>query len=439
MIDPRPAASGYRLPAPCRKARHAADILLQSPLPLRVLFLTQWFEPEPAFKGTSFAAALIAEGMEVEVATAFPNYPGGKLYPGYRIKPYQRDRQWHFPVHRLPIWPSHDRSSIGRILNYVSFFLSSLIFGLFTARRFDVIYVYHPPVTPALAAAMFGAFHRRPFIVEIQDLWPDSVLASGMGGTAIPSILGKICGFVYRRAALVIAQSDGMKTRLAERGVPPEKLHRLYNWSTYVPATPSGPPVAIDEWDDGAINFVYGGNLGQAQSLDFVVDAFIRARATNDKVRLHLFGHGIERDRLAQQIAADGSGHIFLHEPVGRAQMDRIFDRADVLVLHLNSESLYDITIPSKLQHYLSVGKPVLAGLSGEAAEMLRESGAAIVCPPQDVDALATAIESIAALSDESRAEMSRKGRAFYDRNLAMERAVDETAGWLRAVAASGR
>lgn len=406
---------------------------------MRVLFLTQWFEPEPAFKGASFAAALIAKGMEVEVATAFPNYPGGKLYPGYRIKPYQRDRQWPFPVHRLPIWPSHDRSSIGRILNYASFFLSSLIFGLFTARRFDVIYVYHPPVTPALAAALFGAVHRRPFIVEIQDLWPDSVLASGMGGKAIPSILGKICDFVYRRAALVIAQSDGMKARLAERGVPPEKLHRLYNWSTYVPATPTEPPVAIDGWDDDAINFVYGGNLGQAQSLGFVVDAFIRARSANDKVRLHLFGHGIERDRLAQQIAADGSGHIRLHGPVGRAKMDRIFDRADALVLHLNGESLYDITIPSKLQHYLSVGKPILAGISGEAAGMLQESGAAIVCPPEDVDAMAAAIARIAALPEEKRAEISRQARAFYDRNLAMERAVDETAGWLRAVAAPNR
>lgn len=406
---------------------------------MRVLFLTQWFEPEPAFKGAAFAAALIAEGMEVEVATAFPNYPGGKLYPGYRITPYRRDRQWPFPVHRLPIWPSHDRSSIGRILNYASFFLSSLAFGLFNARRFDAIYVYHPPVTPALAAAIFGAVHRRPFIVEIQDLWPDSVAASGMGGATIPSILGKICDFVYRRAALVIAQSDGMKARLAERGVPPEKLHRLYNWSTYIPAAPSEPPVEIDGWDEDAINFVYGGNLGQAQSLGFVVDAFIRARPANEKVRLHLFGHGVERDLLARRIAAAGANHIVLHDPVSRAKMDRIFDRADALVLHLNGKSLYDITIPSKLQHYLSVGKPVLAGVSGEAAAMLQESGAALVCPPEDVDAMVAAVGTIAASPDASRDEMGRKGRAFYDRNLAMERAVGETAGWLRAVATSAR
>lgn len=406
---------------------------------MRVLFLTQWFEPEPVFKGASFAAALIAEGMEVEVATAFPNYPGGKLYPGYRITPYQRDRQWPFPVHRLPVWPSHDRSSVGRILNYASFFLSSLVFGLFTARRFDAIYVFHPPVTPALATAIFGAVHRRPFVIEIQDLWPDSVVASGMGGTAIPSILEKICRFVYRRAALVIAQSDGMKARLAEREVPPEKLRRLYNWSTYVPATSADLPVEIDGWDNDTINFVYGGNLGQAQSLGFVVDAFIRANSSGKKAKLHLFGHGIERDRLAHQIAADGSGDILLHEPVSRAKMDRIFDRADGLVLHLNGESLYDITIPSKLQHYLSVGKPILAGLSGEAAAMLRESGAAVICPPEDVDAMTAAIDRIAALSDESRAEMGRKGRAFYDRHLAMERAVGETAEWLRAVAAANR
>lgn len=405
---------------------------LQSPHPLRILFLSQWFDPEPFIKGASFVSALIEAGAEVEVATAFPNYPGGKIFPGYRVKPYQRDRQWPFAVHRLPIWPSHDRSKFGRILNYVSFFLSSLIFGLVKGGRYDIVYVYHPPVTPAAAAALFTAIYRRPFIVEIQDLWPDSVVASGMVGKTIPSLLDRVCHFVYRRAALIITQSNGMTERLISRGVPAEKLRRLYNWSTYLPAPDGQEPVAIDPWDENAVNFIYGGNLGQAQSLSDVIDAFIVAHKANPRIHLHLFGNGIERDELAAKIDAEAQGYVFLHGQVSRDAMDRIFDRADALVLNLNSDVLYDITIPSKLQHYLSVGRPILAGLSGEAAGMLIESGAAIVCPPQHVASLAKGAQEIAEMSAEKRAVLGAKARAYYADNLAMGRAVDQTIGWMK-------
>jgi len=397
---------------------------------LRILFLSQWFDPEPFIKGASFVSALIEAGAEVEVATAFPNYPGGKIFPGYRIRPYQRDRQWPFAVHRLPIWPSHDRSAFGRVLNYVSFFLSSLTFGLLRGRRYDIVYVYHPPMTSAAAAALFTAVYRRPFIVEIQDLWPDTVIASGMVGKTIPTLLDRLCHFVYRRAALIITQSKGMTDRLVSRGVPAAKLRHLYNWSTYEPAPAGQEPVAIDPWDENAVNFIYGGNLGQAQSLSHVIDAFILAHKANPRIHLHLFGNGIERDDLAAKIEAEARGHVFLHDPVSRQAMDRIFDRADALVLNLNSDALYDITIPSKLQHYLSVGHPILAGLSGEAAGMLVESGSAIVCPPQHVEALAKGAEEIAAMSRETRAALGAKARAYYAENLTMRQAVRQTLQW---------
>ena len=396
---------------------------------MRILYLTQWFEPEPAFMGRDFAAALVARGHAVEVVTAFPNYPGGKVYPGYRIRPYQRDVVDGIVTHRLCVWPSHDRSSLGRIFNYLSFFMSALVFGLLRGRQFDVIYVYHPPITPAAAAALFGAVHGRPFIVNIQDLWPDSVGASGMAGGRVTALLDRVCGFVYRRAARIVPQSDGMMTRLEARGVDRAKMRRIYNWSTYSPATTSAVtlPEGLDDAFVGRINLVYGGNIGQAQSLtDLVVAAKIAAQTRPD-IRLHLFGAGIERTEVAAFIAANAPDVVKLHPPVDRHAMDRIFDRADILVAQLKNDPLYEITIPSKVQHYLSCAKPIVAGLHGEAARLLAESGAAVVCEPQDVTALAAAFAQVAAMPPEARLAMGARGAAYYKRHLNFTRAIDET------------
>lgn len=395
---------------------------------MRILYLTQWFDPEPAFKGAQFARALADRGHEVEVATGFPNYPGGKLYPGFRVRPYRRETVAGLTVHRLALYPSHDRSSLGRIANYLSFFLSVLIFGLRRGGRYDAVYVYHPPLTPALAAALFCRWHKKAFIVEIQDLWPDSVAASGMGNARIIAILDRLCGFVYARAGRIIAQSRGMQARLELRGVPAEKLTTIFNWATYSDAAKIPVPEAVAKAFSGRINIVYGGNLGQAQNLEIVVRAAIRAQAEVPAIRLHLIGDGVERDRLAALVAHEGAADVVrLFPPVPRDPMDRIFDAADILVLHLNDDPLYDITIPSKTQHYLACGKPIVAGVGGDAAAILRDSGAALISAPEDIAAMAASMTRIARLSPDERTAMGQRGFSYYRRQFAFDQAIDKT------------
>lgn len=393
---------------------------------MRILYITQWFQPEPAFKGIDFAVALAAAGHQVEVATGFPNYPGGRIYPGHSLRLYRREVTDGIPVHRLFLYPSHDQSSIGRALNYLSFFLSVLCFGLLRGRHYDAVYVYHPPITPGLAAALFTRLYRRRFVIEIQDLWPDSVGASGMAGGRVMAILNRLCNFVYRSADAIVPQSDGMRARLIERGVPEAKLCRIYNWATYVPA-PAGEPLDIPPGFAGHLNIVYGGNLGQAQSLDTLIDAFDIARRTAPTLRLHLFGDGIERERLAARAAARSDGDLILHGPVPRDRMDRLFDAADILAVHLKDDPLYTITIPSKTQHYLASGKAIIAGLAGEAAEILERSGGAVVCAPDDVAAMAAGIGRLAAMSAGERQAMGQRARDCYDEHFSMDRAVEKT------------
>ena len=141
----------------------------------RILLITQWFDPEPTFKGIVFARELVRQGFEVEVLTGFPNYPSGKIYPGYQLRWLQRETIDGVQVTRVPLYPSHDNSAIRRVANYTSFAAAALVYGLFGAKRADVIYAYQPPLTVGVTAALLRLLRRIPVVYDIQDMWPDTL------------------------------------------------------------------------------------------------------------------------------------------------------------------------------------------------------------------------------------------------------------------------
>ena len=175
---------------------------------MRIVYLTQWFEPEPnIIKGVAFVRELQAAGHEVTVVTGLPNYPTGRIYPGYRLRAIQHEHVEGVRIVRLPLYPSHDTSTLRRSLNFLSFFLAALIYCLWRARRYDLAYVYHPPITVGLAAALAGLVRRLPFVLDVQDLWPDTVSTTGFSGArTLAKPIGFVCRFVYRRSNAIIAQ-----------------------------------------------------------------------------------------------------------------------------------------------------------------------------------------------------------------------------------------
>ncbi len=237
---------------------------------MKILLFSQWFEPEPTFKGLEFAKALISIGHEVEVLTGFPNYPGGKIYEGFTIKPYLRTEVDGVVVHRVALYPDHGKSALKRILNYASFGFSSFWFGLFNAGRYDVIYVYHPPLTTGISAALFGLLRRKPFVIDIQDLWPDTLSATKMINNQFAlSVVGFFCRWVYKRAAQIVVLSPGFKDRIKNDGIPIDKITVIYNWCkesamSVSDETPQFPP---------GFNVVFAGNIGHAQGVPSLIEA----------------------------------------------------------------------------------------------------------------------------------------------------------------------
>ena len=165
---------------------------------MKILLLTQWFDPEPTFKGLAFARELQQQGHQVQVLTGFPNYPGGKIYDGYKLKLYQREQIDGISVLRVALFPDHGSSALKRILNYISIAFMALLFGIFATKKADVIYAYHPPLTVGLAAIFIKLFRRIPIVYDIQDMWPDTLKATGMlNNQRILNIVGHVCHLVY--------------------------------------------------------------------------------------------------------------------------------------------------------------------------------------------------------------------------------------------------
>ena len=199
-------------------------------MPNKVLLVTQWFDPEPTFKGLLFAKELSKRGFDVEVLTGFPNYPGGKIYSGYKLKFFQKEIHDGVRVIRLPLYPSHDKNKIGRILNYLSFAISASIYGVLFAKKPSLIYAYHPPLTTGLAALIIKFFRRAPVVYDIQDIWPDSLSATGMiNNKSILKVISWLCNRVYSSVDKIVVLSEGFRKKLVDRNVPSSKIKLIFN------------------------------------------------------------------------------------------------------------------------------------------------------------------------------------------------------------------
>lgn len=392
----------------------------------RLILLTQWFDPEPTFKGLLFARALKERGYDVEVVTGFPNYPGGKVYEGYRIRPIQRDTVEGIAVTRLALFPSHDNRALPRIANYLSFCLSVFLYLTFVARRADILYAYHPPLTVGLAAAMAKMFRRTPTVLDVQDMWPDTLSATGMMEASWPlHIVGAVCRWVYGHITHIVVLSPGFKRLLIGRGVPTEKVTVIYNWADEGAILAAGRARPAPMPDDGRFRLLFAGNMGLAQNLDVVLDAAKIVIAANDKVDFCFLGGGLETARIKQRASDEKLASVHFFPKVSMADVGSYLSAADCLLVNLRPDPLFEITIPSKIQAYMSAGRPIIIAVAGDAAALVENAKAGIAVPPGDAQALADAVLQMTALSKERRDAMATAARKYYDAHLSLRCGVD--------------
>lgn len=387
----------------------------------RILLLTQWFDPEPTFKGLVFARELVQQGFEVEVVTGFPNYPGGKVYPGYKIKWLQREMIDGVHVTRVPLYPNHDQSAIKRIFNYVSFSGSSLFYGLFMAKRADVIYAYHPPLTVGIAASLLRLIRRIPVVYDIQDMWPDTLRATGMvNNECALAVVGWVCQFVYRHVDRLVVLSPGFKRLLLERGVSAEKVDVIYNWADEASLAEPVEPESVRLIEGGRFKVLFAGNMGKAQALDAVLDAAALLQAREADACFVMLGGGLEVSRLQERAKGMQLNNLVFLPAVPMAQVGALLQKADALLVHLRKDPLFEITIPSKTQAYMAVGKPLIMAVNGDAADLVLESGGGVSAESENPDSLADAVEKLLELPPTVLSDMGMKAKAYYQKHLSL-------------------
>ncbi|MGA8048356.1 MAG: glycosyltransferase family 4 protein [Dermatophilaceae bacterium] len=385
---------------------------------MRIAFITQWFPPEVgSLIPESIAVGLAERGHDVHVLTAFPNYPTGEIYPGWRQQPYLREtHSLGVTVHRTPVYATHDRNAVRRAANYLSHAATATL-GTLRVPRPDVWLVYSSPATSALPAQLAPPAKRAPVCLLIQDLWPDSVTGSGMVpgrvGHLIEHVLSAYTRFSYRHAARIGVTSPGIREILQARGVPQHKIAWTPNWLTH-------PPLP-DESGDGPVlgsgqrTFLYAGNLGAMQGLHELVDAF----ALVPEADLVLMGHGVERESLVRQ--AQGYSNVTVLPPVPHEMAGRYLAAADVLVVSLRDSPLLRATMPSKVQAYLRAGKPILAHASGDVASIVTQHGIGASCTPGDVTDTIGAIHQLTSTTPEGLVAMGAAARMTYESSFTME------------------
>lgn len=392
----------------------------------RIMIITQWFDPEPTFKGLLFAKELVARGFDVIVITGFPNYPGGKIYPEYRLKFMQKEYIEGVSIVRVPLFPSHGKSKIGRIVNYISFMLTSFIYGLFLSKKTDLIYAYHPPLTVGLSAIFIKLFRRIPIVYDIQDMWPDTLNATGMiSNKHILNCVSKICSLIYKKADKLVVLSPGFKKQLIARGVNSEKIKIIYNWADEEVLRKTDDNEKDYFSSTSKFNILFAGNIGQAQGLDIVLEAADIIRSDCDNIYFWIIGDGLEQADLKKRAKKLKLENVRFFPAVNMNKIGPILRSADALFIHLKRDPLFKITIPGKTQAYMAVGKPIIMGVQGDAGNLIKKAKCGIIIEPEDAFDLSIAAKKMANFDRSELSKMSSNAIRYYDKNLSVRVGVD--------------
>lgn len=385
---------------------------------MKILIVTQYFWPE-SFRVNDLAVGLKERGHCVTVLTGMPNYPAGRLFPGYGMVSPLREAFEGVTIYRVPLIPRGSGQRWRLVLNYLSFaFLACLIGPLRCRESYDAILIYGlSPITVGLPALALKCFSRTPILLWVQDLWPESLSATGAVKSAgLLHWVAKLVRFIYQRCDVILVQSEGFVPYVVAGGADPKRVVYLPNWAEalYLPLI-----VAVDaperaELPDGFC-VMFAGNIGAAQSFETLLAAAERLRFRTD-IHWIILGDGHQKYWVEEQVSARNLGgqvHLLGRRPV--ESMPRYFALADVLVVLLKKAPLFTVTIPSKVQSYLACGRPVIAALEGTGAAVIKEAGAGIVCEPGNSLGLADAVLTMANLPVRDRERMGLCARDYYE------------------------
>jgi len=401
---------------------------------LRILIVTQYFWPEN-FRITDLANALKEKGHEITVLTGMPNYPTGKLYEGYSWWKKRREFKLGISIVRVPLFVRRESRAWQLVLNYFSFVFSACLFApwLLRKKQFDIVFTYEPsPVTVAIPAIMMAKIKKAPMFFWVQDLWPETLAATGaIKSPKILSLVGRMVKNIYHGCDYILVQSKSFIEPAIAVGAEVEKIKYFPNWaeSLYQPVQLNSNASERNEVPNDGFVVMFAGNLGTAQSLDTIMAAAEKLKDEN--IHWVFLGDGRRRVWLQNVIEEKRLDNVHLLGSHPMETMPAYFSLADVMLVTLKDDPVMATTIPGKMQSYLACGKPIIGALNGAGAEVINESSSGYSVASDDISGLVKAVLNMSHLSDDERDEMGKSARYYYERNFDRDMLLHQLEEWM--------
>jgi len=388
---------------------------------MHIAFISQYFYPEQ-FSNNSIALNFIERGHDVDVFSCVPNYPAGVFFDGYSNK-LKRTEVWNeVNINRVYTAP-RGQSSWQLLVNYLTYPLMGMKTVIRKKRRNpDIIFVSMPsPIFQALLGIFCRKFFGGKLVYWVQDIWPESLLYTlNIKNKFLNKLLMSFCGWVYRRADIILVQNQSSAPKLERFGIDQSKIDFLPNTAPnlYEPKEAFSPCAVSEASIPEGFRIMFAGNVGESQDFDTIIEA---ARILKDKISVQwlIVGSGRDLERVKRKVKSSGleaNFHFLGRHP--ESAMPAFFTHADAMLVSLKDNPIFNITVPYKVQCYMACGKPIIASLNGEGAQIIKEAGAGVCAPSENPEALSSAVFEIAKLKKEELNEIGVKSHHYYLNNF---------------------
>jgi glycosyltransferase involved in cell wall biosynthesis len=408
---------------------------------MRILFLTHYFPPEvnaPASRTFEHCREWVRQGHEVHVLTCVPNHPAGRIYPGFRNRWLQHEERAGIKVHRVLTVPAANAGFAGRTLNYLWYLVMAVLVAPFLPRT-DVVVSTSPQFFCGLAGWFVSLVKRAPWVLEIRDLWPESIVTVGaMKESAVTRALGRLESFAYRRADAIVSVTDSFVPHIEARGGQ-GKVTVITNGVDLDFFTPvdSADELAREFGLQGKFVAAYVGTHGMAHGLDTVLRAAQRLK-DEPGIAFLLAGDGAEREGLVRRRDELGLTNVVMVGQQPKERMPAIWALTDVSLVLLRKAKTFESVIPSKIFEAMGMARPIVMGVRGEAQRIVEASGGGLCIEPENDAELADAVLALA--RDRARAAaLGQSGRAYVEQNYDRRRLAARMEGVLAGVVGAAR
>jgi len=412
---------------------------------MNILYISQYFPPEmgaPAARVSELSRHWAQSGHKVTVLTGFPNHPTGVVHADYRDRLWKllyREHADGFTIQRTWLWPLPNRKSHERILNYSSFCLSSSVTGSFLKKP-DVIIATSPQLLVGMSGWWLSKIKGLPLVMEIRDLWPESIIASGVGNqkSVLSHTLTAISDFLYRNSSHIVVVTPAFKRDIEEKyDIDPGKISIVENGVETDLFTPEGDQDIVKQ--DLALKekFVVSiiGTFGLAHGLSTVLDAAEDLRDEYPNIVFMFVGEGADKGRLLDMARNRGLSNVLFKPQQPREEIPAYIRASDICLVLLKKAPVFKTVIPTKMLEFMSCRCPVILGVNGQARQLVEEARAGIYVEPENSDALRNAI--IRLYNDaKPRDALGSNGRSYIVNRLSRKRTAETYIEVLRTVVA---